>query len=143
MDKARDYVEAYNARDFDRATKWFAPAVEWILPERQGFDSCVGEGPIRRFWEGLDETFDELQLLPQEWVDAGDRIATRLRHRILGKGSGVALEDVLYHQVITFADGWMVRLEYFADWEDALRSAHAPTPAPAQTEGGAGPARAR
>jgi hypothetical protein len=143
MDKARDYVDAYNARDFDRATQWFAPAVEWVLPERQASDSCVGEGPIRRFWAGLDEHFDELQLLPQEWVDAGDRIATRLRHRLLGKGSGVALEEVLYHQVITFVDGWMVRLEYFAEWDEALAAAHAPTPEPAQPEGKAGPARAR
>ncbi|MBN1528424.1 MAG: nuclear transport factor 2 family protein [Thermoleophilaceae bacterium] len=141
LEKARDYVDAYNERDFDRAMEWFDPAVEWILPERQASDSCVGRKPIRRFWEGLDEHFDELRLLPQEWVEAGDRVATRLRHQALGKGSGLALDEELYHQVITFRDGVMVRIEYFAEWEEALAAAHAP--APAEAEGGAGPARAR
>ena len=83
----------------------FDPLVEWVLPERQSADSCVGPARIRRFWEQLDEHMDELQLLPQEYVEAGDRVATRLRHRGLGKGSGVELDQELYHQVITFRDG--------------------------------------
>ena len=123
VDKARDYIDAYNRRDFDAAVADFDPRVEWILPERQSSDSCQGPGAIRRFWEGLDETFDELRLIPQEWVDAGDRVATRLRHYGRGKGSGIELDEELYHQVATFEDGKMVRIEYFADWSEALEAA--------------------
>jgi ketosteroid isomerase-like protein len=126
LNKAKDFVEAYNRRDFDKAMEWFDPAVEWILPERQSSDSCVGRKPIRRFWEGIDEHFDDLRLLPQEWLDAGERVATRLRHHGLGKGSGVELDQELYHQVITFRDGWMVRIEYFGEWQEALEAARAP-----------------
>jgi ketosteroid isomerase-like protein len=129
VDKAREYIDAYNRRDFEAAVAWFDPGVEWVLPERQASDSCQGPGAIVRFWEGLDETFDELQLLPQEHLDFGDRVATRLRHSVRGKESGLVLEEELYHQVVTFRDGWMVRIEYFADWAEALEAAQAPVDA--------------
>jgi ketosteroid isomerase-like protein len=77
---------------------------------------------VKRFWEGLDETFEELRLEPKEFVDAGDRVATRLRYYMLGKGSGVEIEGELYHQVATFRDGRMVRIEYFAEWPQALEA---------------------
>jgi ketosteroid isomerase-like protein len=126
IDKARGFIEAYNRRDFDSAVENFASDVEWVLPEGQQSDSCVGPGAIIRFWEGLDETFDELQLLPQEYVDAGDHVATRLRHEGRGKRSGLEINEELYHQVITFRDGTIVRMEYFADWSEALDAAGVP-----------------
>ena len=116
-------MEAYNRRDFDAAVEDFAPDVDWVLPAIQGFDSCKGPDEIRRFWEGLDETFTELRLKPQEYVDAGDLVAVRLRHHMRGKGSGVEIDDELYHQVTTFRDGVMVRIEYFAEWSEALEAA--------------------
>jgi ketosteroid isomerase-like protein len=124
VDKSNAFINAYNRRDFDAAVKDFDPQVDWVLPDIQGFDSCVGSDQVIKFWEGLDDTFDELELLPQEVVDAGDRVATRLRHRLVGKGSGIELEQVLFHQVITFEDGRMVRLEYFESWDDALVAAN-------------------
>jgi ketosteroid isomerase-like protein len=120
--KARDFIDAYNRRDFEAAVEDFDPEVEWVLPERQSFDSCRGPEEVIRFWEGIDETFDELRLLPQEFLDSGDRVATRLRHYGRGK-SGVELNEELYHQVATFRDGRMVRIEYFGSWPEALEAA--------------------
>ena len=73
-----------------------------------------------RFFEGIDETMGELELVPQEYIDEGDLVATRLRHRGRGKGSGVELDTELYHQVATFRDGVIVRMEYVASWQEAL-----------------------
>jgi ketosteroid isomerase-like protein len=123
VDKARDFIAAYNRRDFDAAVENFDPGIEWVLPERQSSDSCQGPGAIRRFWEGIDETFDELRLEPQEFVDAGDHVATRLRHYGRGKRSGVVIDEEMYHQVATFRDGRMVRIEYFGEWSEALEAA--------------------
>ena len=120
LDKVRDFIGAYNRRDFDAAIRWFDPQVQWVLPERQSSDSCVGPDEIRRFWEGLDNTFEELRLEPQEFVDGGDRVATRLRYYGHGRGSGLKIETELYHQVTTFSGERMVRIEYFADWGEAL-----------------------
>jgi ketosteroid isomerase-like protein len=134
VDKSNAFMEAYNRRDFDAAVKDFDPHVEFILPPQQASDSCVGIRNIIRFWDGLEETFEGLTLLPQEVVDAGDRVATRLRHRGRGKASGVEIDAELYHQVITFRDGVMVRMEYFDNWDAALAAAWAPDEAETASE---------
>jgi ketosteroid isomerase-like protein len=123
VDRTREFIEAYNRRDFDAATRDFDQDVEWVLPDHQRSDSAIGKPGIIRFWEGLDEAFDELQLRPQEYVDAGDRVATRLRHHMLGKESGLEMENELYHQVTTFRDDVIVRIEYVTTWEEALELA--------------------
>jgi ketosteroid isomerase-like protein len=125
VDKAHAFIDNYNRRDFDAAMQDFHPQVEWVLPARQESDSGTGPDHIRRFFEDIDETFDDFELLPQETVDAGDRVAVRLRHRGRGKGSGLELDEELYHQVTTFRDGVIVRMEYFADWDEALSAARA------------------
>jgi len=123
--RTRDFIDAYNRRDYDAATRWFDPDIEWVLPEHQRSDSATGVSGVIQFWDGLDETFDELQLRPQEFVDAGDRVATRLRYHVRGKGSGLELENELYHQVTTFRDGVIVRIEYVTTWDEALEAAGA------------------
>jgi ketosteroid isomerase-like protein len=122
VDKARAFIEAYNRRDFDAAVESFDPEIDWVLPAHQSSDSGRGPDEVRRFWQGLDETFEELRLDPQEFVDDGDQVATRLRYYGRGKGSGIVVEGELYHQVVTFRDGRMVRIEYFTDWDQALEA---------------------
>src|SRR6266480_5922656 len=102
VETARDFIAAYNRRDFDAAVESFDPEIEWVLPHRQSSDSCRGPDEVKRFWQGLDETFEELRLEPQEFVDAGDHVATRLLYHALGKGSGAQVDGELYHQVATF-----------------------------------------
>jgi ketosteroid isomerase-like protein len=123
VDKARDFIAAYNRRDFDAAVESFDPEIEWVLPERQSSDSCRGPDEVKRFWQGLDETFEELRLEPQEFLDAGDHVVTRLRFYGRGKGSGAEIEEEMYHQVASFRAGRMVRIEYFAEWPEALEAA--------------------
>lgn len=94
-----------------------------MLPALERSDSCKGPDEIIRFWEGLDETFEELRLDLQEAVDAGDRVAVRLRYFGRGKKSGAELDTEMYHQVTTFRDGMMVRIEYFTSWPEALEAA--------------------
>jgi ketosteroid isomerase-like protein len=120
IDKARDFIDAYNARDFDRATANFDRDIDWVLPAHQSSDSARGIPGVLRFFKGIDETMGELQLEPQEYLDEGDLVATRLRHRGVGKGSGVELDTELYHQVATFRDGVIVRMEYVTSWQEAL-----------------------
>jgi ketosteroid isomerase-like protein len=119
----RDFIDAYNRRDYDAAIESFDPEVEFVLPAQQSADSGRGPDHVIRFFEGLDETFKDVQLLPQEFVDGGDRVATRLRHYAHGKGSGLVLDEELYHQVTTFRGARIVRIEYFTDWNAALEAA--------------------
>jgi ketosteroid isomerase-like protein len=130
VDKARQFIAAYNRRDFDSAVKDFDPEIEWVLPARQQSDSGTGPEAALRFFEDIDETMEELELKPQEFIDGGDRVATRLRHRGRGKISGVEIDEELYHQVATFRNGRIVRMEYFADWDAALQAAGVAGPGP-------------
>ena len=56
-------------------------------------------------------------------MDRGDRVAVKLRHRRRGKGSGAELDIEMYHQITTFRDGLMVRIDYVTSWEQALELA--------------------
>jgi ketosteroid isomerase-like protein len=123
VDKTKEFIAAYNRRDFDAALASFDPDVDWVLPALQESDSCKGTEEIRRFWVGLDETFDGFRLDPQEFVDAGDQVAVRLRYYGRGKGSGAEVETEMYHQLSTFRDGVMVRVEYFTSWGEVLEAA--------------------
>jgi ketosteroid isomerase-like protein len=126
VDKAREFIAAYNRRDFDTAVQDFDPEIEWVMPAQwpgQRSDSGRGPGAAIRFFEEIDEAMEELRLEPQEFIDAGDRVATRLRFHGRGKGSGVEIDEELYHQVATFRDGRIVRMEYFAEWDEALEAA--------------------
>ena len=102
VDKTREFIAAYNRRDFDAAIRDFHPQVEWILPALQRSDSAIGPAGVIRFWEAIDDDMEELQLLPQEFRDAGDVVAVRLRH---------------------YGVGVMVRIEYFESWDAALDAA--------------------
>jgi ketosteroid isomerase-like protein len=123
VDKAREFIAAYNRRDFDAAVKDFDPEIEWVLPAQQQSDSGRGPEAAIRFFNEIDETMEELTLKPQEFIDAGDHVVTRLRHQGRGKRSGLEIDEELYHQVATFRDGKIVRMEYFADWDEALEAA--------------------
>jgi ketosteroid isomerase-like protein len=94
-----------------------------VMPERQHSDSGQGPDAAIRFFKDIDETMEELRLKPQEFIDAGDRVATRLRHQGRGKRSGLEIDEELYHQVATFREGKIVRMEYFAEWDEALEAA--------------------
>jgi ketosteroid isomerase-like protein len=122
VDKTRDFIAAYNRRDLEAAVEFFDPEIAWVLPARQRSDSCQGLDEVKRFWEGVDETFEDLRLEPQEFVDAGDHVATRLRFYGRGKGSGAEIDEDMYHQVATFRGGTIVRMEYFAEWAEALEA---------------------
>lgn len=122
IDRTRDYIEAYNRRDFDKAVELFDPDIDWVLPPHQAADSCRGPRAVIRFWENLDELFDELRLEPQEYVDGGDVVATRLHYYARGKGSGIEIDSEMYHQVTTFRDGTIVRMEYVTSWPAALEA---------------------
>jgi hypothetical protein len=42
VEKTRDFIVAYNRRDFDSAVASFHPEVEWVLPPGQSSDSAAG-----------------------------------------------------------------------------------------------------
>jgi ketosteroid isomerase-like protein len=118
----RESIEAWNRRDFDTAIQSFDTEIEWRLPPVLAGESGRGPEEIKRFWEGLDEVFEDFQLEPQEFVDAGDHVAVRSHFCGTGKESGIETEGRM-HSVTTLRDGRIVRIEYLDDWAKALEAA--------------------
>jgi ketosteroid isomerase-like protein len=118
----RTSIEAYNRRDFDTAVQSFDTEIEWLFPPVLAGESCRGPEEVRRLWEGLDEAFEDFQLEPQEFVDAGDLVVVRSHFHGRGKESGIETEGRM-HSVTALRDGRIVRIEYFNDWAEALEAA--------------------
>ena len=123
---ARRAMAAYNRSDFDAAVELFDPEIEWVLPSTMEAESCRGPEEIKRLWRGVEETFDEFRVEPQEFRDRGDRVAVRARFRGRGKASGVELDEEMFHHVISFREGMIVRIEHVTDWAEALEAAGLP-----------------
>jgi ketosteroid isomerase-like protein len=138
VEKVRDSVAAYNRRDFDAAVEFFDPEIDWVFPPSIGAESCHGPEEVKRLWRGVDETFEEFGIEPQELLDAGDRVAVRARFHGRGKSSGAQVDEEAFHHVVTFRDGRIVRIEHFTDWAEPSKPQGFSSIGGRQLSGGAG-----
>ena len=115
--------EAYNEGDWDAALATMDPNVV-VDSTRAGPDGEIyrGHEGAKRFWRMLHDVFGSLRNEPEEIIDNGDRLFTRIRQRSTGRTSGAMTEDVIY-QIITIDNGRAIRLEFFRDRAEALEAA--------------------
>src|SRR6478609_5257591 len=88
-----------------------------------GPDSRVylGHEGLRTALANVEESFDEIDFEPDDFLDAGSDVVVLVRMRGRGKGSGVAVEAQIAH-VWTLRDGKGVRIRVL-DRETALEAA--------------------
>ena len=70
-------------------------------------------------WES---TWDDYDVIPEEFIDLGDRVLATLRVVGRGRASGIAV-DALFHQVFTLRDNKIVRMDEFINRSEALEAA--------------------
>jgi ketosteroid isomerase-like protein len=119
----RRYVEEFNRGDFDSVIANADPAVElseW--PEAPGAQTYHGPDGVRQAFEKWFETWEWMNLDIVELTDAGDHVLVSLNHRARGSGSGIEVE-ITSHNVYSFRDGKVVRVQLFIDREPALEAA--------------------
>jgi len=76
---------------------------------------------IRQDYESVEKTWDEHQIEPQEFIDAGDRVVVFLREYQRGKRSGIEL-TIDTAVVVDLLDGRIVRIQGFMDRAAALEA---------------------
>src|SRR6059058_6408749 len=78
-----------------------------------------GHEGVRRWLEDWGAAWAEWNIEPEEFIDAGDSVVAFIRMKTEGRGSGIETErpDAL---VYTLRDGWIVRLDYYNDRQQAL-----------------------
>ena len=80
-----------------------------------------GHEGVRQVWrEGLD-AFGEIDMEPQELVDAGDQVVAVVRERHAGRTSGARVESA-HTAVWTLAETRVTRVEMFEDHDQALEA---------------------
>ena len=65
---------------------------------------------------------DDLETIPEEFIDAGEHVVVTVRYTGRGRGSGIAL-DARSYEVLTVRDGLCVSKTEFAERGEALRAA--------------------
>jgi len=82
----------------------------------------VGHDGVREFWRRWLGPWEEWEFVPEEFIDAGDKVVVAMHMRGRGKGSGVWVEQ-RHGQVWAFRDGKVVRHDLYPDLDQALRAA--------------------
>ena len=119
----RRYVEAFNSRDFESLIEDTDPGVElseW--PEAPGAQTYRGPDGLREALEKWFESWEWMHLEIAEIIDAGDHVLVSLDHRARGRGSGAEVE-IKSHNVYSFRDGKVTRVQLFIDREPAFAAA--------------------
>jgi ketosteroid isomerase-like protein len=124
VELARAQYERWNAREFEAWIDSFDPEVEYtsVVSSIDGGGAYRGHEGLRRFVSNYFEGWEDFQLEPTEYFDAGPKVAVVMTAVARGRGSGVRVERELAH-VWTFRDGRAIRHESFASREEALEAA--------------------
>jgi uncharacterized protein len=123
VELARRGYEALARGDMQTVLAALDPAIEVCAPgEVMGEEVYHGHAGFLRYAEQWLEAWDEYRVIPEEVLDAGDQVVVIYRGVGRGKDSGIAVERRNAH-LWTVRDGRAVRLEIFAEPEEALEAA--------------------
>jgi ketosteroid isomerase-like protein len=125
----RRFVEAFNRRDVDSMDGYYDPDVElheW--PTAPGAQVYHGIEGVRSALDNWFEIWEWMRVEIVDLLDLGDRVLVTLDQVAKGKGSEIEVE-IRSHNVYTFRDGKVLRMELFTEREPALEAAGLiPTP---------------
>jgi ketosteroid isomerase-like protein len=124
VEVVREMLEAFNRGDYERSTALLHDEIEmYQAPEVPDSDTYVGkDGFLRGFTRWLSGFERGFQFAPEELVDCGDRVFARVMLRGVGRGSGVELDQEIFH-VYEVRDGQVSRVRAFFDRDDAREAA--------------------
>ncbi len=117
---------AFNRRDYQLLLVRYTADCEFVtssgLRSLGASDSIQSHDALRGFIETIAEAWQGWELIPQAFVDLGDRVLWLGIQRALGGSSQVPIEDP-YAQLQHIERGLITRQLAFNDWNAALRSA--------------------
>ena len=111
--------DVYGEGDPDPALSDFDPNVVWN-PIEEG--PSYGLKATRETFDRWESEWDELEMIPEEFIDAGDRVLVVALFRGRGRASGADVEARFY-EVYALRDGKVVRVDEFTEREEALEAA--------------------
>jgi ketosteroid isomerase-like protein len=96
---------------------WDVSRLGW--PEQQIYSGAEGAMRFNAEWA---DAWDDWELEPEQYLDAGERVVVILNQRGRSKATGIPV-DMRFAQVWTLQDGQGIRMEMYASVEEALEAA--------------------
>lgn len=115
----RRLFEAYRRGDYAEAVACLAPDVVYGVGQEL---PASGPDAVRAMWDRWDSAWEELETVPEEFIDAGDQVLVTVHYSGRGRGSGIEFDDRLF-DVYTLRDGKCVRKLEFRQRSEALEAA--------------------
>ena len=125
LELVRSMLETLNESGVEAALVRIHPDFEGITPPELSPepDTYRGHEGIRRYFAGFEGVMDEVRWEADELMEAPDgRVVAGIRLVTRSVATGLELELPVW-QLCTLRDGMVVRIEGFAEREDALRAA--------------------
>ena len=123
VELGRQVFDAYNRRDFPAFFALFHPELTYRNREDEP-DVRLYQGleDFKRYVESWLETFGDLQLEPQDFIDLGDEVIAVAELRGRGGTTGPEVQGS-YVFLIRVRDGLIVRGREYATREEAIEAA--------------------
>lgn len=118
----RRIFDEWGRGDFRGAAALFDPYVLLVLhPEFPDPGTYLGPEAIANYTRDLLAAWEDFSIVAEDFVDAGDTVVVEVRQRGVGRSSGVVTE-LRYVQVFTFRGDAIIRIESFAERDQALEA---------------------
>jgi ketosteroid isomerase-like protein len=119
LDLVRRFFDTYRRGDYEGSLECLAPDVMYKVVQEA---PARGHDAVRAIWERWESSWDQIETIPEEYIDAGDRVFVAVRYIGCGRASGIEFDDRAF-EVCTVADGKIVDKVEFAARPDALAAA--------------------
>jgi ketosteroid isomerase-like protein len=119
VEVVRRLFASYNRGDYADAAQCLAPDVVYEVGQEL---PARGREAVQAMWERWDSTWDELETVPEEFIDTGEHVLVTVHYTARGRGSQIKYEERLF-DVYTFSDGLCVRKREFRDRAEAVEAA--------------------
>jgi ketosteroid isomerase-like protein len=119
-----EYLKMLTDGGVDAIAEFWDPGIEWRAAEGEIDDAgeMHGREAVRRYAQDWFDMFDDLTLVAEELVDAGDdRVVAVQRMTGRAKVSGIETE-IRFSVVYTLRDGKIVQAREYMDKEQALEA---------------------
>lgn len=125
VDILRRGYDAFNQGDIGAVMGLMDPDIEWEEPEVEGLPQRGthrgAEDVANHVFGAVAQNWDGFQAVPEEFLDAGDRVVVLGQFGGAGKASGKPLDATFAH-VWTMREGKAVRFRAYADTANVLDS---------------------
>jgi len=119
-DRVREIFEGFQSGGLESVIERFHPDFEATVPPELSPepDTYHGHDGLRRWFAGFEGSLDDVRMVPDEFVEDGERLIVAIRLQGRGTGSGIEVEQRAV-QAWSFRDGKVSRVDGYADMASA------------------------